>query len=125
MHPVVLYYLGEENSLNTKSICFVSDDNDHNTCFVYKVQSMLTCYLKENIPTIKRIKYFTDGCAAQYKNYKNFLNLTFHKEDFGIDADWTFFASSHGKSPCDGIGGTVKRLVARASLQRPVSDPGI
>ena len=27
--------------------------------------------------------------------------------------------TSHGKSPCDGIGGTVKRLVARASLQRP------
>ena len=31
-----------------------------------------------------------------------------------------FFATSHGKSPCDGIGGTVKRLVARASLQAPV-----
>ena len=28
-----------------------------------------------------------------------------------------FFATSHGKSPCDGIGGTVKCLVARASLQ--------
>ena len=28
----------------------------------------------------------------------------------------------HGKSPCDGINGTVKRLTARASLQRPYSD---
>lgn len=28
-----------------------------------------------------------------------------------------FFATSHGKSPCDGIGSTVKRLVAWASLQ--------
>jgi len=32
----------------------------------------------------------------------------------------TCFATSHGKSPCDGIGGTVKRLTAKASLQRPV-----
>ena len=32
----------------------------------------------------------------------------------------TFFATSHGKSTCDGIGGTVKRLTAKASLQRPV-----
>ena len=32
------------------------------------------------------------------------------------------FATSHGKSPCDGIGGTVKRLTARASLQRPLTD---
>jgi hypothetical protein len=30
------------------------------------------------------------------------------------------FATSHGKSACDGIGGTVKRLAARASLQRPL-----
>ena len=29
-----------------------------------------------------------------------------------------FFATSHGKQPCDGIGGTVKRLAAKASLQR-------
>ena len=29
------------------------------------------------------------------------------------------FATSHGKGPCDGVGGTVKRLAARASLQRP------
>ena len=39
-----------------------------------------------------------------------------------MDADWTFFATSHGKSPCDGIGGTIKRLTTRASLQRPLSD---
>ena len=28
-------------------------------------------------------------------------------------------ATSHGKGACDGVGGTVKRLAARASLQRP------
>ena len=37
-------------------------------------------------------------------------------------ASWSFFATSHGKSPCDGVGGTVKRLAARASLQRPLAD---
>ena len=50
-------------------------------------------------------------------NCKNFLNLCYHEEDFGVKAEWHFFATSHGKSPCDGIGGTIKRLVARASLQ--------
>ena len=28
-----------------------------------------------------------------------------------------FFATAHGKTSCDGIGGTVKRLTASASLQ--------
>ena len=30
---------------------------------------------------------------------------------------WHFFATSHGKSPCEGTGGSVKRLIARTSLQ--------
>jgi len=47
------------------------------------------------------------------------LNLCHHKSDFGIDAEWHFFATSHRKEPCDGLGGTVKQLAARASLQRP------
>ena len=46
------------------------------------------------------------------------MNLCHHLEDFQIKAKWCFFATSHGKSPCDGIGGTLKRLAARASLQR-------
>ncbi len=50
------------------------------------------------------------------KNCKNFLNLCHHKEDFEIDAEWNFFSTSHGKGPCDGVGGTVKRLAAMASL---------
>ena len=33
-----------------------------------------------------------------------------------------FFATSHGKLPFDGIGGTVKRLVTRASLQQSISN---
>ena len=45
------------------------------------------------------------------------INLVYHQDDFGIQAEWHFFATSHGKSACDGIGGTVKREAARASLR--------
>ena len=44
--------------------------------------------------------------------------MAHHAEDFHLNAKWNFFATSHGKQPCDGIGGTVKRLAAKASLQR-------
>jgi hypothetical protein len=62
------------------------------------------------VSTSCSIIYFSDGCAAQYKNRKNFLNLCNHDADFGLPAEWHFFATSHGKGPCDGVGGTVKRL---------------
>lgn len=35
-----------------------------------------------------------------------------------IKIEWNFFATSHGKGACDGIGGSVKRSAYRASLQR-------
>ncbi|KAG8234752.1 hypothetical protein J437_LFUL009991 [Ladona fulva] len=44
--------------------------------------------------------------------------MCYHEEDFGITAEWHFFAMSHGKGPCDGIGGMLKRLAAKASLHR-------
>ena len=69
------------------------------------------------------IQYFSDGCASQHKNYKNFLNLTFHYHDFGLDATWNFFATSHGKSSCDGLGGTIKRKLATESLCRTTENP--
>jgi hypothetical protein len=69
-------------------------------------------YLKRELPDGKNILYFSDGCAAQYKNFKNIINLCHHYIDFGITARWAFFATSHGKSSsCNGIVGTVKRLV--------------
>ena len=39
---------------------------------------------------------------------------------FGLKARWIFFATSHGKSNCDGIAGLLKREVAKESLRRPM-----
>ena len=66
--------------------------------------------------------YFSDGCAGQYKNCKNVLNLRRHNIDLRVKCEWNFFATSHGKSPCNGIGGTVNQLVTRASLVQPISN---
>ena len=48
--------------------------------------------------------------------------MCYHKEDFGIPAKWNFFAISHGKGPCDGVGGTVKHEVAKANFKHPYHD---
>ena len=50
----------------------------------------------------------SDGAPSQYKNNYNMMNLSFHKEDFGLSAVWTFTSSGHGKSACDGLGACVK-----------------
>lgn len=45
------------------------------------------------------------------------INLCYHQEDFQLHASWSFHATSHGKTVCDGIGGTVKRTVTKKNLQ--------
>jgi len=45
-----------------------------------------------------------------------------------VKAEWHFFPTSYGKGACDGLGGTVKMLAARASLQRvtyPIQTPWV
>lgn len=119
IHPFVIYFGGKEHQ--SISTCMISDCLRHDTIAVHAFQIRLIAYLKTEIEKIK-IYYFSDGSDAQYKNFKNFINLCLHEEDFGIMAEWNFFGTSLGKSPCDGIGGTAKRLAARASLQSPLDN---
>ena len=93
----------------------------HNTSFVHKIQKLVE-FLKQRLPNVTKIYYVSDGCGGQYKNFKNFLNLCSHKEDFSIEAKWIFFAISHEKLPYDGIGGAVKCHAAKRSLQRPLNN---
>ena len=43
-----------------------------------------------------------------------------HQLDFGVQADWAFSATSHGKGPWDGLAGSAKREATIESLQRPL-----
>ena len=78
--------------------------------------------LKAHIPDIAKIHYFSEGCARQYKNRFNFLNICQHESNFGVKCGWQFFGTSHGKSACYSVGGTIKRATAQESLRRPYAD---
>ena len=123
IHPFVAYYIDSAGELCHVSHVVISDCLHHDTVAVHLFQkSFIVCLKRVFSSPLKKIYYFSDGAASQYKNRKNFSNLCHHEEDFGIKAEWHFSATSHGKGACDGLGGTVKRLAARASLQRPYDE---
>lgn len=116
--PVVIYFKdGEE--VSHRSLVIISDCNNHDAVAVHVFLKIVTNFVKNISANAEKIYYFSDGAPQQFKNFKNFVNLYYHDDDFGISAEWHFFATAHGKGPCDGIGGTVKRMAARASLQLP------
>lgn len=124
IHPFVVYYKNSENKLEHISFVILSEVMEHNTISVHLFQRKLIAFLRDTLKLtdVKKIYYCSDGAASQYKNRKNFINLSHHVDDFQCEAEWHFFATSHGKGPCDGIGGTLKRLARRASLQRPIDN---
>ena len=119
LHPAVLYHR-TQGKLVEECLCMISDDLKHDTSFVHEVMDVIINFIKMNINgSINNVQNFSDGCAGQYKTLRIFFNIGLHKKDFVVKCSWTFFATSHGKSPCDGVGGTIKRLVTNASLPRP------
>ena len=117
LHPIVIY-INAGGKLASHSLCIFADDLEHDVSLVRKVLESIA-YMKEHTSVnISKVYYFSDGCAGQYKNCKHFLNLCFHLHDFDINCKWNFFATTHGKLVCDGIGGTVKQITTKASLQR-------
>ncbi|KMQ88333.1 hypothetical protein RF55_12203 [Lasius niger] len=114
VYPVVICFKDSH-----KSLAIVSDNTIHDAIAVHIYTRIVVNYIKSISDNVRKIYYFSDEAPQQFKNYKNIANLCHHEKDFGIKAEWHFFATAHGKGPCDGIGGTLKREAARASLQRP------
>ena len=117
LHPFAVYYKDKHDELRCDCYCVISDHLHLDQTSVHSFLSNLLPMIKSSHPKINRVKYFSDGEASQYKNYKSLGNLMYHQKDHNFKAEHHFFATSHGKSPCDGIGGTIKRKAANASLR--------
>lgn len=83
----------------------------------FKFIQLLNADLQSWKFSVKKLIYVSDGAGGQYKNHLNFTNLLMHQIDFGIPAEWHFFATSHGKGTCDAITDVVKRAGRLESLK--------
>ena len=113
----VLFYYTSGNEIKHYTIVLLSDCTIHDTAAVYLMQEMVIPEIRKICPTAKKIIYVSDGAKQHFKNRYQMSNLMKHKDDFGIEAEWHFHATAHGKGACDGIGATLKREATRYSLQ--------
>lgn len=116
LHPVIFTYK-RNDQIKKSSFVFISNSLEHNIQFVRAVQKDVVAHAKKTIPNLKKIVYVTDGSSSEYKNKTNFYLLSRHLEDFGLQAEWIFHATSHGKGTYDAIGGEVKRMLRRQILK--------
>ena len=116
---VIVYFRQEQGGpLQHISYAIVSDDLVHGKNSVYHFNQQILQDIRQSLPwEVNHVHYWSDGAASQFKNKYNVDNLLHHVMDFSCTADWSFFATAHGKGPVDGIGAEVKRQVWRSTLQ--------
>jgi len=90
-----------------ESIIFISKDLKHDAYFVQAAHKSLIEHFKLRGLKIDKHIFFSDGCAGQFKGKTSFYQLS--KMPFKHIQERNFFGSKHGKSPCDALGGILKR----------------
>ena len=61
LHQFVAYQRQEDNTLQHRNICVISDCKDHTAVTVFAFLKVDLKYLKTKLPVVKKIHYFTDG----------------------------------------------------------------
>jgi hypothetical protein len=67
------------------SFVIVSDCFKHDNVGEHLFQNKLGSFLSSKSKDLTKIYYFPDGAASKYKNRNNFINIWYHKDDFGED----------------------------------------
>jgi hypothetical protein len=93
------------------SFALVSDNITQGKHEVFACLKYIIGQLKLRHQNLSHVKVFSDGCGGQFKNRFHFKNLIHAVSDFNVTLELAFFATGHGKSPCDGIGAAIKRHV--------------
>ena len=83
-------YCNEENETKHQSFVILSDITKHDTASVYSCYKKIQAWVQNKLPSLQKTSLITDGCAAQFKNCKQFANTVMHEEDFGHPAEWFF-----------------------------------
>lgn len=117
IHPTAMYYRDDRNEIQFTSLVAIAESLKHNHTSVRLFIKDSIQFVKRKLPSTTKIIFFSDGAGGQYKNRMTFYNICKMKAEFNIDAEWNFFATCHGKGPCDALGGVLKRNAAKASLQ--------
>ena len=116
LHTTVVYFPKSHNKSH-KSVVGISDLNIHNAGMIVSMVPNLIPIIKSEYPELQYVHNLTDSPTSQYGNKSILEFLTRHKTLFGVNARWDFLESGHGKGPCDGLGGSVKRSADMAVKQ--------
>ena len=110
VHPMIAHFRDHEGNLLHKSFAGISNITNHAAPTTVGFLSSLMPRLKQIRPNLEVVHYLSDSPANQYRNKSIVKFIADHARIFeGVQATWDYFEVGHGKGPCDGIGGSLKK----------------
>ena len=113
IHPMVVHYKGvgaECDKICHLSFVGVSSVTAHSVPTTFAFIGALMSELLKLLPELKVVHFISDSPSSQYRN-RSMCSLVarFASLYDGIEASWSWLEAGHGKGPCDGIGGGIKK----------------
>ena len=109
IHPMVFYMKDAFNMQHITSYVGVSEVTNHGVATTFAFLQTLIPLIKCDNPFLSVLHFVTDSPASQYRNKSICVLVARFEEFFGIKCTWSWLESGHGKSVCDGIGGSIKK----------------
>ena len=101
----VVIYTKQNDDIVCKNYALVTPENDQSCNISFGLNNFILSTMQADYD-IKTVKFWSDGCASQFRSQFAFFMLS--KFDHSINIEWNYFEANHGKCVVDGIGGTVK-----------------
>ena len=110
IHPMVVNYRNFQNEIMHKSFVGISPEKAHNAPTTFAFLKKLIPLVKELLPELECVHYISDSPTSQYRNKSIAKVIANHVQYFpGIRGTWDYLQVGHGKSACDGVGGSIKK----------------
>ena len=115
IHPMVVHYRDMDGVVSHESFVGISEEKAHGAPTTAAFISKLIPEVLKILPDLKCIHYITDSPSSQYRNKSVIKLISQHTRWYeGVLCTWEFLETGHGKGPCDGVGGGVKKAAENA-----------
>ena len=101
--------IDKDAGLQVLSVVIVSNETIHERNIAFSCNMKLLEIVRQDILSLKKAYFWSDGCTAQFRSRFTFRSMTFYPND--LELSWDCGETHHFKGPYDVIGGTVKRKV--------------
>ena len=110
LHPMVITFKTEKGEKRTKTYVGVTRETSHSAATTFSFIKKLVNILIDFLPALSVMHFVSDGPSNQYRNCTIVQSVRRFPLVFaGGRATWCWLESGHGKGPCDGVGGGIKK----------------